>query len=597
MLEYGDEDTEILGKKLYDSLFREQEVADMIPRLLKLYEPDRFPVPFLSMLMETSYYLLKMAERAAAEGIHIKRRKRGGKKQAKEQVDTTGTLLKKDSTEDKDEEEENNDEGDILHSLLKKFLKEKQESTDRVFEADKYAGEYAHPTVIQATIDLLKHYLTNGVKLNYYLVQLLRRISSLPNDAAGRNPTTGKPFTFHVMLYNVQVLNTVNDILADRTVQSLKSFSDVRQWALQFSRTFLKDTKENPLLFVEALFWRSEKNANAEVAQHYGLLTGNLSSLTEGGNKPKPKSKAAVAADEAEAEARKNAILSREWMDNPLEDEEAQANFSESEEDDRRQRKVRKNKQGKSKRHRKYTKTSSGSDSDSDNSVSSNSLSSSSGSHNSELSRSSTGKKNRNQLYSYASKRGGLSSSTTRISDSDDDNDMNIFATSQQRLGTALYDSEEEDNLLAQRRKMGTVMDNDDHKEGTVVTTGPNRYSKQTVTVYDEDMLTLPNPLMVQTPLVRNNNNQRSVTVISSSNSHNLKETILTAVNHTDFQSKNTSTMENDADNDEDDEDDLWNYRRAMQKRQQQQQGQLTSNIVTDSQVSIRTTTVMMEQI
>ena len=56
MLEYGNEETVLLGKKLYDSLFREQEIADIIPRLLKLYEPDRFPVPFLATLMEASYF-------------------------------------------------------------------------------------------------------------------------------------------------------------------------------------------------------------------------------------------------------------------------------------------------------------------------------------------------------------------------------------------------------------------------------------------------------------------------------------------------------------------------------------------------------------
>ena len=500
-----------------------------------------------------------MAERAAAEGIHIKRRKRGGKQ--KEKVDTTGTLLNKEDGDESNNEENEGEEGDVLHSLITKFLKDKQ-STERVFEANKYTAEYAHPTVIQVTTDLLKNYLTNGVKLNYYLVQLLRRISTLPNDAAGVNPLTNKPFTFQVMLYHVHVFNVVTDILGNRTIQSLKAFSDVRQWALEFSQSFLKDTKENPLLFVEALFWRSEKNANAEVAQHYGLLIGNPTGYDENGNKIKRKTKAAIAADEAEAEARKNKIYV------PADNEgEAQASFSDLSSDDSSIRQRRKQSKHSSKKNKyrsknKYRKNSSGSDSDSSNS-SSNSSSSSSSSNS-----------NVSDNYHRSSDYQRINKEFRSTIQSDDENeDMDIFSSkSQQRLGAAYYDSEEEDNALA-----NTMITN-----STTTTT-----VLKSTTVYDEDILQLPNPLTVKTPLVRNHQ-------IDNKNTTTLHSTIIDSLHG----NENLTTMvppskDEEADNEDDEDDDIYDYRRAMQKRQQQR-----SNATgVDSQISIRTTAVIMDQI
>ena len=61
---------------------------------------------------------------------------------------------------------------------------------------------------------------------------------------------------------------------------SSKEFSDLRSWATSFSSHFLRDSAANPFLVVEALFWRPEKGANAEVARHYGLIDGSVAGLS-----------------------------------------------------------------------------------------------------------------------------------------------------------------------------------------------------------------------------------------------------------------------------------------------------------------------------
>lgn len=64
----------------------------------------------------------------------------------------------------------------------------------------------------------------------------------------------------------------------------VKEFADLRAWAGSFAAHFLRDSSANPFLVVEALFWRADKSANAEVARHYGLIDGTAVGLDGSGD-------------------------------------------------------------------------------------------------------------------------------------------------------------------------------------------------------------------------------------------------------------------------------------------------------------------------
>jgi hypothetical protein len=274
MIESGDPDSVDTGLQLYG--FEMPEAQNQIPRMLKLFDPYRFRVSFSADLIESAHYLLKLADRSALEG---------GVRAA---IDSSVGITTK-----------------------KKSGKRSEE--------DAFTSQFIHPTVVQCYIHTLKSCLTNSDKLNYYACQFLRRLSSYPNDVAGTDPRNDhKPFTFASMLYNVSTVALVEYILSNPAILASRSCYEVVRWASEFSSSFLAATRENPLLFVEALFWRHEKGANSDVATHYGISTGYVARGDDGsadllfGGKKKKKSKTAIAIDEAEYEARKNRLYAEQ---------------------------------------------------------------------------------------------------------------------------------------------------------------------------------------------------------------------------------------------------------------------------------------------
>jgi hypothetical protein len=197
-------------------------------------------------------------------------------------------------------------------------------------ELERFASEFAHPDVIAACVTLLRDYNRNPVKTNYYCAHLMKRLCALPNDFAGKDPRTLKPLTFIFMMYHVSVIQLASLILNDKSINGRKEFAEMREWAKSFSAQFLRDSMENPMLFVEALFWRSEKSSNADLARHYGLLDGSVAfvstdgkynaGLSNTGTGTPKLTKTAAEKHAAEAEARRNALAGSE-------SEEAQLDF------------------------------------------------------------------------------------------------------------------------------------------------------------------------------------------------------------------------------------------------------------------------------
>lgn len=241
--------------------------------------------------------------------------------------------------------------------------------------------------LVQAYTHCLAGWAVNGPKLNHFLVHFLRRVAALPNDFAGINPKTGKPLTYITMMYHTSVVLLAADILntpVPTTGPGAAAVHEVRQWAKHFSMAFLRAVSENALLPCEALLWHSEKGANAELARHYGVLTGTASGTSGADGIHKKKSKAAIAADEAEAEARRNAAARA--LD--AEEEEAQVDFDNlSDGSSRKRRKAGANKRGTGKgkrgKARRFRSDSGSDNSDSDSDSASDSSGSTSSSQSS----------------------------------------------------------------------------------------------------------------------------------------------------------------------------------------------------------------------
>jgi hypothetical protein len=316
LLEVGDDEGKDLGEQLLEQFVSERETIDLVPRLLKTWEPGRYAPDFVAVLAEAAHYTLKCAEKAAALGVKANEEDR------------------KDATKDDD-----NVDFDVGKKAQRgKAGDKKSKKEDRpFFEAERYTTEFAHPTIIRAYKAALDRYDQNGAKLNYFLTGLLIRIDGLPNDYAGMDKS-GKPLTYRPMLYNVALLDLGTRIILDPIASGTRDLRPLYDWAMSFCHTFIKDMAVNRMLPLEALFWRADKTSNAEISRHYGLIDGHvLREDAEGNILPstevaaeagtgaqhgkKRKSKAALEADAAEAEAARN----RAYRDE--DDDEAQVDF------------------------------------------------------------------------------------------------------------------------------------------------------------------------------------------------------------------------------------------------------------------------------
>jgi hypothetical protein len=84
------------------------------------------------------------------------------------------------------------------------------------------------------------------------------------------------------MLFHVSVIDLACKLLHDhRVTHGGSEYRELRHWARDLVSHFITEATVNPLLYVEALFWRPEKGQNADVARHYGLLDGPVA-LPEG---------------------------------------------------------------------------------------------------------------------------------------------------------------------------------------------------------------------------------------------------------------------------------------------------------------------------
>ncbi|KAM0912601.1 hypothetical protein ACQ4PT_012694 [Festuca glaucescens] len=116
------------------------------------------------------------------------------------------------------------------------------------FNVSRLISSLANNSVVQNICWLLKHYKTNSFRTNHYIICMLRRFC--------------EDLELSPMLYQLSLLTTFYDILAEQQASSSKEYANIVNFLSKVTRKMLRAMKKQPLLFVEILFWKSRKECH-----------------------------------------------------------------------------------------------------------------------------------------------------------------------------------------------------------------------------------------------------------------------------------------------------------------------------------------------
>ncbi|CAM0953725.1 unnamed protein product [Alopecurus aequalis] len=116
------------------------------------------------------------------------------------------------------------------------------------FNVSRLISSLANNSVVQNICWLLKHYKTNSFRTNHYIICMLRRFC--------------EDLEVSPMLYQLSLLTTFYDILAEQKSSSSKEYANIVNFLSKVIRKMLRAMKKQPLLFVEILFWKSRKDCH-----------------------------------------------------------------------------------------------------------------------------------------------------------------------------------------------------------------------------------------------------------------------------------------------------------------------------------------------
>ncbi|KAH9677433.1 Timeless family protein [Citrus sinensis] len=125
------------------------------------------------------------------------------------------------------------------------------------FKVSTFLSAFANSSIIQKLCWLLKFYKSYSKRTNHYIICMLRRIT----DDLELSP----------MLYQLSLLTVFYDILAEQKSCPSKEYENIGDFLTRLVRKMLKKMKNQPLLFVEILFWKNRREChyiNAEYLLH-----------------------------------------------------------------------------------------------------------------------------------------------------------------------------------------------------------------------------------------------------------------------------------------------------------------------------------------
>ncbi|VEN61781.1 unnamed protein product [Callosobruchus maculatus] len=120
------------------------------------------------------------------------------------------------------------------------------------YKFDDFIKRLPHPKIVRACGLALKKFDTNSVYTNQCIVKLLHRISF--------------DCKMYAMVFQLSIFRTFQRIFA---MKDLPQYSELVKFATYIMRQFFKVAETNKKVFVEALFWKSKKDAY-ELESGYG---------------------------------------------------------------------------------------------------------------------------------------------------------------------------------------------------------------------------------------------------------------------------------------------------------------------------------------
>ncbi|VAH23136.1 unnamed protein product [Triticum turgidum subsp. durum] len=116
------------------------------------------------------------------------------------------------------------------------------------FNVSRLIYSLANNSVVQNICWLLKYYKTNSFRTNHYIICMLRRFC--------------EDLDVSPMLYQLSLLTTFYDILAEQKSSSSKEYANIVNFLSKIVRKLVRAMKKQPLLFVDTLFWKTRKECH-----------------------------------------------------------------------------------------------------------------------------------------------------------------------------------------------------------------------------------------------------------------------------------------------------------------------------------------------
>ncbi|KAM3412913.1 hypothetical protein ACQJBY_004216 [Aegilops geniculata] len=116
------------------------------------------------------------------------------------------------------------------------------------FNVSRLISSLANNSVVQNICWLLKYYKTNSFRTNHYIICMLRRFC--------------EDLDVSPMLYQLSLLTTFYDILAEQKSSSSKEYANIVNFLSKIVRKLVRAMKKQPLLFVDTLFWKTRKECH-----------------------------------------------------------------------------------------------------------------------------------------------------------------------------------------------------------------------------------------------------------------------------------------------------------------------------------------------
>mmetsp|Transcript_11717 Transcript_11717/g.13269 ORF Transcript_11717/g.13269 Transcript_11717/m.13269 type:complete len:1014 (-) Transcript_11717:36-3077(-) len=215
---------------LIDRLFYQgQDALDRLPKLLSRWTPGTYTREYLCDLVEVVHVSLKLLEASTKKGI--------------------------DFLQNKDNVASTND-GQISQKIAK------MRKTAAEFDGKSYVvRKIVSNQLISMYVYLLSQYEINAAVVNHRIiamfVKLMRLEIVVPEIADAEtsvNPLGSRRVTLEPMLFNLQMIMVIEQILNDNSIQKDRSFESLITFCTSLMYKFWSAADSNPMLYVESLF-------------------------------------------------------------------------------------------------------------------------------------------------------------------------------------------------------------------------------------------------------------------------------------------------------------------------------------------------------